>query len=33
MSDNPSATMVPLPMELRYGLSCVTIVPKFDPVC
>ena len=33
MIDSPSATIVPLPMELRYGVSCFTWVPKFDPVC
>ena len=33
MIDRPSATIVPLPMELRYGFSCFTAVPKFDPVC
>ena len=31
--DSPSATIVPLPIEVRYGLSCPTSVPKFDPVC
>ena len=30
--DSASATMVPLPMELRYGLSCLTLPPKFAPV-
>ena len=30
--DSPSATTVPLPTELRYGFSCFTIMPKFDPV-
>jgi hypothetical protein len=32
-NDNPSATIVPRPTALRYGLSCFTSVPKFDPVC
>jgi hypothetical protein len=32
MIDSPSATIVPRPMVLRYGLSCFTIWPKFDPV-
>jgi hypothetical protein len=30
--DRASATMVPVPMELRYGLSCLTWPPKFAPV-
>jgi hypothetical protein len=29
--DSPSATIVPLPIVLRYGVSCPTPVPKFDP--
>ena len=33
MMDRPSATIVPLPMMLMYGVSCPTSVPKFDPVC
>ena len=33
MIDRPSATIVPLPTVLRYGVSCPTSVPKFDPVC
>ena len=33
MIDSPSATIVPLPTELRYGFSCFTRWPKFDPVC
>ena len=33
MIDSPSATIVPLPTELRYGVSCLTSKPKFDPVC
>ncbi len=32
-TDSPSATMVPLPTEVRYGESCFTASPKFDPVC
>ena len=32
MIDSPSATIVPLPTELRYGFSCLTLPPKFDPV-
>lgn len=31
--ESPSATIVPLPTEHRYGVSCCTSVPKFDPVC
>lgn len=30
---SPSATIVPLPIVVRYGVSCPTSVPKFDPVC
>ena len=30
---SPSATMVPLPIVVRYGVSCPTSVPKLDPVC
>ena len=33
MIDRPSATIVPLPIVLRYGVSCPTSVPKFNPVC
>ena len=33
MIDRPSATIVPLPMVLRNGVSCPTSMPKFDPVC
>ena len=33
MIDRPSATIVPLPIVLRNGVSCPTSVPKFDPVC
>ena len=33
MMDRPSATIVPRPMLVRYGVSCPTSVPKFDPVC
>ena len=33
ISDRPSATIVPLPIVLRNGVSCPTSVPKFDPVC
>ena len=33
MTDSPSATIVPLPTEARYGVSCFTSQPKFDPVC
>ena len=33
MIDSPSATIVPVPTALRYGFSCPTSVPKFDPVC
>ena len=29
--DSASATIVPLPMELRYGFSCFTWPPKFAP--
>ena len=32
MIDSPSATIVPRPTALRYGFSCFTIMPKFDPV-
>lgn len=31
--DSPSATMVPVPILLRKGLSCLTPVPKLEPVC
>ena len=31
--DSPSAITVPLPTETRYGVSCLTVVPKFEPVC
>ena len=30
--DSASATIVPVPMELRYGFSCFTWPPKFAPV-
>ena len=30
--DSASATIVPVPIELRYGLSCFTWPPKFAPV-
>ena len=33
MIDRPSATIVPLPIVLRNGVSCPTSMPKFDPVC
>ena len=33
MIDSPSATIVPLPTVLRNGVSCLTSVPKFEPVC
>ena len=33
MMDSPSATIVPLPTELRNGVSCLTSSPKFEPVC
>ena len=29
--DSASATIVPVPTELRYGLSCLTLPPKFAP--
>ena len=31
--DSASATIVPLPMELKNGLSCLIMPPKFAPVC
>ena len=33
MIDSPSATIVPRPTVVRYGFSCLTSMPKFDPVC
>ncbi len=33
MNDSPSETIVPLPTPLRYGLSCRTSTPKFEPLC
>ena len=33
MIDRPSATIVPLPIVLRNGVSCPTSVPKLNPVC
>ncbi len=33
MMDSPSETIVPLPTEVRYGVSCLSSSPKFDPVC
>jgi hypothetical protein len=33
MNESPSETIVPVPTELRYGVSCLTAIPKFDPVC
>ncbi len=29
----PSATIVPVPTEVRNGFVVVTSLPKFDPVC
>jgi hypothetical protein len=31
--DSSLAHTVPVPTETRYGLSCLTSVPKFEPVC
>ena len=33
MIDSPSATIVPLPTELRYGFSCFTLQAEVRPVC
>ncbi len=33
MTDKASETIVPLPTVVRYGDSCPSSVPKFDPVC
>ncbi len=33
MNDRPSETIVPLPTPLRYGFSCRTSTPKFEPLC
>ena len=30
--DSASATIVPLPTELRNGFSCLTLPPKFAPI-
>ena len=33
MIDSPSETIVPVPIVLSNGLSCLTSAPKFEPVC
>jgi hypothetical protein len=33
MIDSSLAHTVPLPTATRKGFSCLTCVPKFDPVC
>jgi hypothetical protein len=33
MKDRPSETIVPVPTALSVGISCLTSVPKLEPVC
>ena len=33
MIDSASQAIVPLPTDVRYGVSCCITVPKFAPVC
>ena len=33
MIERPSETIVPVPMWLSAGTSCLTSMPKFEPVC
>ena len=33
INDRPSETTVPVPTVQSVGISCLTIVPKLEPVC
>ena len=33
MKDSPSETIVPVPTALSMGSSCLTSMPKLEPVC
>ena len=33
MIDRPSETIVPVPTTVSVGISCLTSMPKLEPVC
>ena len=33
MNDSPSETIVPVPTAASVGTSCLTSMPKLEPVC